>query len=95
MEKVVFILNYIQAPPHAKYILRNLSGQEWVLERYFDADCQVIRQFKISSLPGDEETEFEKMLATCKKLTKTATLYVEKPTYMMTPGDVDKLFFNS
>ena len=93
MKKIVFVLSYRNAPPQAHYILRNLDGEDWVLERYFDADCRVLRYFKISTLPGEEEKDFKGALEVCEEFVKGSDtiLYVEKPTFMIDEGDLDKI----
>ena len=94
MKKVIYVVTYREVPPQAQYVLRNLEGKHWALERYYDADCKVLRYFRISTLPGEEEKEFNEALEMCKRLIPdSAILYAEKPVFMLTEDDVDKLLF--
>ncbi len=93
MKKIVFVFSYRDAPQQAQYILRDIGDNTWALEHYYDTDCRVLRYFNISTIPGQDEKDFEGALKVCEEFVKGSetVLYVEKPSFMFSEDDVDEM----
>jgi len=77
--KIQFVDYYCEAPQNARFILRSLSDDSWVLQEYQQNTQRDLAYFPSSSCYKEN---FVKILETCRKIVKSArVIWVERPLW--------------
>lgn len=77
--KVRYIDSYVDAPENAEYILRQLTDDSSVLEKYVNGDAIAI---ELATFPFDayyKETFFDTLVECRKVINCSKIIWVEKP----------------